>query len=371
MTTTGKETLMQKLSGRIFGALCVLLSLSGSPLAAQTTAAKATKTVQKQAAKAVKTVTKAVKRTSKRAVKSARGATKTATNSALSALHNLPTPEWEKLKAAYDYSQEEVAMKEEPQQRDDVTQINLSFTGPNGKTVEGIFLRPKAEKVYPCALVLHGLTNNKEIAVKMFGERLLKNGIAVLALDAPEHGAGQPKNKSYWNEQVIQVAVHEGGRNYRKALDWLTKRDDIDPARIGALGYSLGAITSVILGGVDDRVSAFSLCVGGDPFLVVAQAAPAQRDAIFTVCPSLFASHLAGRPILFQNGKSDVVIVRPAAMLLHNAAKDPKTVAWYNGGHDLPDAVRARAVNWLVKKLAAMTPTATPDAPEKPTDAEK
>ena len=352
-------------SERIFGVMCVLLGLSSVPAPAQTVT-QATKVVQKQAAKVVKKVTRAVKHTNKQAVSTARGVTKSATNGALSALHNLPTPQWEKLKAAYDYPQDLPAIKEEPQERDDAMQINLSFTGPGGKPVAGIFLRPKADKVYPCALVLHGLTNNKEIALKMFSARLLKNGVAILALDAPEHGASQPKNKSYWNKQVIQVAVHEGTRNYREALDWLTKRDDIDPARIGALGYSLGSITSVILGSVDTRVSAFSLCVGGDPFLVVAQAMPTDRDAVFAVCPSLFAPHLAGRPILFQNGRKDVVIVPPAAMILHNAAKGPKTVAWYNGGHDLPDAIRARAVDWLVKKLAAMTPTTSPDAADKP-----
>ncbi len=354
--------------GIVLGAASALLSFGGVWTPAQTAAAKETQAVKKQAAKVVKKLTKATRHTGKQAVRTARGATKAATNSALSALHNLPTPEWEKLKAAYDYPQDagDAAVKEEPQERDDAVQINLSFTGPGGKAVSGIFLRPKAEKVYPCALVLHGLTNNKEIALKMFAARLLKQGVAVLALDAPEHGASQPKNKSYWSKQVIQVAVHEGTRNYRMALDWLIKRQDIDPAKIGALGYSLGSITSVILGAVDNRVSAFSLCVGGDPFLVVAQATPANRDAVFVVCPSLFVPHLAGRPILFQNGRSDVVIVPPAAMILHNAAQSPKTVAWYNGGHDLPDAIRARAVDWLVKKLAAMTPTTSPDSPAKP-----
>ena len=269
-------------SEKMFGIIGVLLGLSSVRVSAQT------ETLKKQATKVVKKITRTVKHTNKQVIKTARGATKAATNGALSAIHNLPTPQWEKLKAAYDYPQDLPAIKEEPQERDDAMQINLSFTGPGGKPVAGVFLRPKANKVYPCALVLHGLTNNKEIALKMFSARLLKNGVAVLALDAPEHGASQPKNKSYWNKQVIQVAVHEGTRNYREALDWLTKRDDIDPARIGALGYSLGSITSVILGAVDTRVSAFSLCVGGDPFLVVAEAMPTDRDAVFAVCPSLF-----------------------------------------------------------------------------------
>lgn len=352
----------------LWGAVGILLTFGSAELTAQTPVVKETKAVQKQVKKVAKKLTRAVQHTEKQAVRRGKGLAKQATNTTLSAIHNLPTPGWEKLAGAYDYPQDAPDMKEEPQEREDAMQINLTFTGPGGKPVEGVFLRPKTDKIYPCTLLLYGLSNDKEIALKMFSARLLKQGVAILALDAPEHGKSEPKNKSYWNQQVIEVAVHEGVRNYRRALDWLTKREDVDPSRIGALGYSLGAITSVILGGVDNRVSAFSLCVGGDPFLPIAQIEPpAQRDAVFVVCPSLFVSHLAGRPILFQNGRKDVVIVPPAAMLLHNAAKAPKTVAWYNGGHDLPDAVRARAVDWMVKRLAQPAPSADPNA-NKPED---
>ncbi len=331
---------------------CVLFTFGTGTVSADTP-------LQKTAKKTVQKITKTVKRTSKNVTRRAKGVAKQATNTTLSAIHNLPTPEWAKLQAAYNYDQGTPDVKEEPQERDDAMQINIAFTGPSGKPVSGIFLRPKADGIYPCALVLHGLTNNKEIALKMFSARLIKNGVAILALDAPEHGSDQPKNKSYWSKKVIEVAVHEGVRNYRAALDWLTQRQDIDPSRIGALGYSMGAISSVILGAVDNRVSSFSLCVGGDPFLVVAQVQPpGQREPVFAVCPSLFVSHLAGRPILFQNGKTDVVIVQPAAMLLQNAAKNPKTVAWYNGGHDLPEAVRTRAADWISKQLAQKKPAA-------------
>jgi|GEM_PF-1319729 len=332
-----------------FGICAVLIFSTGT--------VQADPPIQQKAKKAVQTltkkVTKTVKRTGKQVTRRAKGVAKQATNTSLAALKNLPTPEWNKLQSAYEYPQGETEVKEEPQESDTAMQINLTFTGPSGKPVEGVFFRPKAEGIYPCVLVMHGLTNNKEIALKMFRDKLLKNGAAVLALDAPEHGKSQTQSKSYWSKKVIEVAVREGVRNYRGVLDWLTAREDINPARIGALGYSMGAITGVILGAVDNRVSAFSLCVGGDPFLVVAQVQPpAQRESVFTVCPSLFVSHLAGRPILFQNGKKDVVIVQPAAMLLHNSAQDPKEVAWYNGGHDLPEAIQARAVNWITKKLA-------------------
>jgi uncharacterized protein len=341
----------------------MLYSVSGFVLLAftcTTATPQADTPIEKKARQTAQKAANTVKRATKKVTLRAKGAAKKATNKAVSAVNNLPAPEWSKLSAPYEYEQGAPEVQEQPVERPNAVQLNITFTGPSGKPVEGVFLRPKAEKPYPCVLVLHGLTNNKEIALKMFSDRLLKNGMAILALDAPEHGKSQPKNKSYWNQQVIETAVREGVRNYRSALDWLTQREDIDPSKIGALGYSLGSITSVILGAVDERVSAFSLCVGGDPFLIIARTQTAvQKDSALYVSPSLYVSRLAGRPILFQNGKKDVVIVRPAAMLLHNAAKDPKQVAWYNGGHDLPTAIRTRASDWVAKKLAQSTPTSS------------
>jgi dienelactone hydrolase len=276
--------------------------------------------------------------------------------------HVTATPPWETLKAAYDYDGSAPPdVKEEPQQNENVMVLHITFTGPNGKPVNGTFMRPKAEGVYPCALVLHGLTNNKEIAIRLYGNRLVQKGVAILALDAPEHGQQQAPNKKYWNDRVYTAAVHQGDRNYRRALDYLTSRPDIDKERIGAIGYSMGAIMSSILGAVDDRVKAISLCVGGDPFLAVARTRSLPED--YVVSPSLFIAHFAPRPVVMFNGKTDPVIVPPAAILLQNAAKDPKQVVWFAGGHDVPESIRQRAVDWLVAKLGAgQAPAEAPKA---------
>lgn len=348
----------------------ILLSLSlALSLAAPVTVPAQNKTVK--AAK--RTATKALKNTQRAATRlgrSAQTAAKKAGRTTAAAAKGLAaTPTWPALRAAYDYKANEVPeVKEVPVESEgsdaqDGMMTRISFSGANGKPVVGLFLRPKAEGVYPCALVLHGLTNNKEIAVKMFGNALVAKGIAVLALDAPEHGQEQSPNKKYWNAAVITNAVHEGDRNYRIALDYLANRPDVDSKRIGAVGYSLGSIMSCILGAVDGRVTAFALCVGGDPFLPVARvtANATRRKAIFEVSPSLFVGHIAPRPIMFFNGKKDAVVVQPAARLLHGAAQEPKTVEWYNGGHDVPDAIRAKAVAWLAEKLKAGAAKSEPE----------
>ncbi len=301
-------------------------------------------------------IVKKAQKTSATVYRKTRSAVKTATHATKKAVKSvMATPLWPKLKAAYDYDGSAAPeVKEEPQDSDKAVVINISFTGPNGKPVNGTFMRPKAEGVYPCALVMHGLTNNKEIAIKLYGQRLVDKGVAILALDAPEHGKQQAPNKKYWNDQVYTVAVHQGDRNYRRALDYLTARPDIDKERIGSIGYSMGAIMSSILGSVDGRIKALALCVGGDPFIAVARARQHEED--YDVSPSLYLPHFITRPVILFNGKTDPVIVPPAAILLQNAAQPPKKVVWFAGTHDVPASIRAQAVDWLASKLGAVTP---------------
>jgi uncharacterized protein len=302
----------------------------------------------------VKQVQKDLKKVKNQIVRGSKQAAKQAKTVAEAAVTNLPTPEWNKLRAAYDYPSNAPQIEEFPKPHPNAMMLKLRFTGVDNKPVEGVFLRPKAEGTYPCALLLHGLTNNKETAVKMFGDKLLAHNIAILALDAPEHGVQSTPNKRMWSRKLVAYAVREGNRNYRRALDWLTERNDVDASRIGLIGYSMGSIMGSILGAVDDRISAFVFCVGGDPLRVLARVTPvAQREALLYASPSLYIQHITPRPIVFFNGKQDVVIVRPAASLLHNAAKDPKQVVWYNGGHDIPAGILKQAVDWLATKLAS------------------
>lgn len=41
---------------------------------------------------------------------------------------------------------------------------------------------------------------------------------------------------------------------YRRALDYLETRKEIDSERIGAIGYSLGSVVTFILTAIDERV---------------------------------------------------------------------------------------------------------------------
>ena len=113
----------------------------------------------------------------------------------------------------------------------------------------------------PCVLLLHGWSGSKSnfwsdnnyISGGNIRRALLKEGLAVLALDAQIHGdrisqnefapvnpsgpPGVPPRKGYFTQREIYVQTTI---DYRRALDYLKGRPEIDSARIGALRLQHG-----------------------------------------------------------------------------------------------------------------------------------
>ena len=281
------------------------------------------------------------------------------------------TPSWSKLQAVYDYdAKAALTVKEVTKSTDKAYMLHIEFDAsdnqPGGKTadkpdanvagktegkkVEGVFARPKAEGIYPVVLLLHGLTSDKETMMTYLGNRLVEQGIAVLALDAPYHGERKQADINPGQPTVFPGVVRQGCLEWRHGLDYLMTRKDIDKTRVGLLGYSMGSMMGSILGAVDKRIGSFALCVAGDPILpVTGQLPDAIRDPLFGVCPSLFIGHIAPRPLLMLNGKQDTVMPAEASNRLYAAAKEPKEQAWFDSGHILPPEAGLKAITWLTK----------------------
>lgn len=264
-------------------------------------------------------------------------------------------PSFEKLAKTYDYdAKKPLGMKETPQADIGITVLRLTFSGANGKSVPGLFLRPKGDKKVPCVLLLHGLGSKKEDMVGSFGNELVKNGYAVLALDAPFHGERKPKDDGKGNSQArfqmqFLETIQEGVRDWRRGVDYLETRKDVDIKRLGLIGYSMGSMMGSIFAAVDDRVKASAFCVGGDPILPMAKAMG--NPMAYSISPSLFVGHIAPRPVLFINGKKDTTMLEVAAKLLIDAAQKPKEVIWVDAGHILPPKDAQQAVTWIEKTL--------------------
>jgi dienelactone hydrolase len=126
-----------------------------------------------------------------------------------------------------------------------------------------------------------------------------------------------------------------------RGVDYLQSLPEVAGDRIGYLGFSMGAIIGAVFCGVEERIRCSALVVGGgnlrarfneDDAEVIAENAA-------IVEPCNYVAMISPRPLLMINGTKDDVIGRAAAEALHNAAREPKRIVWYESGHyDLPVA---------------------------------
>ena len=247
-------------------------------------------------------------------------------------------PSWETLQQsfAYDASAPLSAKETLEGQR-----LRLSFINARGETVTALYQKPDGPGPFPCVALLHGLGGNKEQFFNGMAPELVKQGFAVIALDAALHGERKVEGKS--PQAAFIKVVPDTVKDWRQALDWLGTRPEINKSRIGLLGYSMGAFQGSILMGVEPRFQAATLCVGGDPFVKFPGAALAS--------PSNFIGHAAPRPVYFANGTKDTTITPAASKVLISAAKVPKIVNWIECGHMLPADEVKKGLQWLALRL--------------------
>ena len=261
--------------------------------------------------------------------------------------------EWSKLVAPYSYkADQKPVVKSEERTSDSAYVLHVEFPGPDGEKVTGLYERPKKEGVYPCLLLLHGWTSKKEDMAQWIGREILDQKMAFLALDAPNHGERKAADGKLDFAKMWRDTTIEGIRDYRMAILWLADRKDVDAKHIGLLGYSMGAMMGSIFCGVDNRVQAAVLCVGGDLFRnSVAKLPEAIRSANEAISPSLFIGHIAPRPVLLQNGKTDNTVNEAASTALFKAAREPKQQMLFPSGHILPKEALVTGVKWIAGKL--------------------
>ncbi|MBN80503.1 MAG: hypothetical protein CMJ70_10220 [Planctomycetaceae bacterium] len=130
-------------------------------------------------------------------------------------------------------------------------------------------------------------------------------------------------------------------QDYRRTIDYLTTRDDIDAGRIGHIGDSWGSFNFPIIGAVEPRIKLGLCYVGG---LAMAPARP-EVDQISYV-------HRVTQPTLWLVGEYDQIFPlerssRPAFELL-GTPNDKKKLVVYSSGHTLPpNEVIRESLDWL------------------------
>jgi predicted esterase len=218
----------------------------------------------------------------------------------------------------------------------------------------------------PAFLILGGLRTGRKTLDYIQNTR----GIVMLALDYPYEGKTDRMNAWEFIGSVpgIRRAVLDTAPAAMTAVDYLLERDDVDPSRIIVIGGSLGAFFVPAHAAIDDRPAAAVMIYGaGDiqsmlaasheiPRALRGPAAWLGAVLVSPVEPLKYAGDISPKPLLMISGIQDPRIPARCSRLLHDAAKEPKTVKWLDTGHvtirdeEFHRLISETVIEWLIER---------------------
>jgi dienelactone hydrolase len=249
--------------------------------------------------------------------------------------------------------------------QDGALRQKIVFRGAQGFLVPGYIEMPKtAKKPVALVLLLHGWSGGKEdwyqddnyINGGVMRKALLDAGYAILALDAATHGERSreidyqhvnafedpkaPARRNYFTFAEISIQTV---KDYRRALDFVAERGEVDMNRIGLLGYSMGGMDSFYLLSVEPRIKMAVACV--PPLLSEGYGPASPIDYSWGIGQTPFLM-LMGR----KDGKDDYVGKLEASYRKYIEGPNTKLI-WYEQGHKLTAIYVPDALAWVKKHL--------------------
>jgi predicted amidohydrolase/dienelactone hydrolase len=230
---------------------------------------------------------------------------------------------------------------------------------PYANTTLAAYLRVSHKKQPPVVIMMPGLDSVKE-ELQATAEYLLARGIAIIAVDGPGQGEAE-------YELSIEPAYE---RVATAVVDYLESRDDIDPARIGCFGVSLGGYYAARAAAYEPRIKAAVSLAGPYQWSLDWDILPPQTRATFQrrsgaatqqqareKLSALTLEHAAARitiPLLVAAGGRDRLVPTYHAERLAREAPGAELYLIPDGSHGLTNHAfesRSKMADWLAAHL--------------------
>ena len=260
----------------------------------------------------------------------------------------------------------------------------VTYTTEYGMRVPAIVYRPeKIRGKIPGIVVVNGHGADKTSWYSYYtGIEYARAGAMVLTYDPIGEGERNDDHKDATGEHdrpidVPGVPERMGGlmlTDVMQAVSYLRSQPEVNPRRIGVLGFSMGSFVVSIAGAVDDRIHAVLLTGGGDldgpggywdsSHAVMCQAGPYHALRFLGDRPAvLFALQAKRGPTFIINGTRDTVVAIPQhgpeffsdlrrrTIAVNGSTKNVFTTYFDPGASHRPAWVTKIAAHWLAHQL--------------------
>ena len=286
-------------------------------------------------------------------------------------------PRFEELVRQFDYDAKapldvkEVGRKK----REGATVIDLTYASPRGGRVPAYVVVPGGRG--PFAAVLFGHWMMPGSPLRHRGEFLeeavvlARAGVVSLLIDAPYVRPGFVLEKDEMRQAVQSAeAARQQVVDFRRGLDMLLARPDVDQKRVAYVGHSFDAHVGSILSAVEKRIGSFVLMAGAyadeeyvfDPAnkeMVEMRRRVGDDEVIRAYFreyawdePVHFVGHSAPAAVFLQYGRRDAPITEKMARRDFARFGEPKRIGFYDAGHELDAVARRERVEWLAQRLS-------------------
>lgn len=286
-------------------------------------------------------------------------------------------PRFEELARQFDYDRAaapDVREAGRRRRRGGVTVVDLNYASPLGGRVPAYLVVPPGRGPFAAVLFGHWMMPGSPLRDRReFLEEavvLARAGAISLLIDAPLVRPGFVADE---DEMRAAAQESEAARqqvvDFRRGLDLLLARADVDPARVAYVGHSFDAHVGGILAAVEKRIHSFVLMAGVyavEEFVFDPENAAMQelrrrvgderlREHFRRYAwddPAHFVGRSAPAAVFLQFGRRDRPITEKMARRYFDLFAEPKRIAFYDAGHALDAAARRERAEWLARRLA-------------------
>ena len=232
---------------------------------------------------------------------------------------------------------------------------NISYAS-QGSAIDGFLLLPPGGGKHAAVIFVHGGGGDRSELLPQAAWLAARN-VVTLTITAPSSlVTTTPRTVAGLLAQAKSLTVNDVIA-IRHAVDLLQTLPQVDPSRIGYLGWSDGAKTGTYIAAEEPRVKALALLSAGADKLsaFVANAPKASRTQVAHVLGSIDPLRYiaAARPgtVLLEDGRKDTVVPHAALLNIAHAAPKGTLLRWYETSHALDNKAYGDAFDWLGRKL--------------------